>query len=97
MPYACSYEVPADEELYLRCKAAIGDTQPAGLITHLVTRTDGGLRHTSVWESQAQWERYRDHHVRPAVAQVLAAVGMTGPPPRPVETELAVVDVLVGS
>ena len=97
MPYACSYEVPADEQTYQRVKTEIGDDAPAGLVLHLVVRSDRGLRHIGVWESQADWERFRRERVEPAVGKVLRAAGVTQPPPRPVEHELQVVDVMTGA
>lgn len=96
MSYACTYEVPADAELYARVKEGIGDEPPKGLVLHLVVRSDAGLRHTSVWESQADWERFRDERVQPAVAKVLTAAGLAQLPPAPVEQELHVVDVVTG-
>lgn len=97
MFYACSYEVPADEQLYARVKAEVGDDRPEGLLVRLVVKTDGGLRHTMVWESQADWERFRDARVRPAVARVLTAAGFAHLPPPPVEEEMEVVDVETGN
>jgi hypothetical protein len=97
MPYACSYEVPANEETYQRVKTAIGPDQPAGLVMHLVVKSDRGLRHIGVWESRSDWERFRDERVRPAVGKVLQAAGMAQAPPPPVEQELHVVDVQTGA
>lgn len=96
MPYACSYEVPADEQLYRQVKAEIGDEVARGMLVHVVVKGDGGLRHLSVWETQADWERFRDERVRPAVGKVLAAAGFHRLPPPPAEQELDVVDVLTG-
>ncbi len=95
MSYACSYEVPADERLYARVKAEIGDERMDGLIVHLVTKTDRGLRHTTVWESQADWERFRGGRLEPAVAKALTAAGFAKLPPPPVVHELDVVDVVI--
>jgi hypothetical protein len=39
MSYALLYDVPADEQMYQRVKAAIGDEQPTGLVVHSM---DGG-------------------------------------------------------
>ena len=57
----------------------------------------GGLRHLNVWESEPDWERYRDERVGPAVGRVLAAAGITGRPPEPVEQRLHVVEVVTGA
>ena len=95
--YATSYEVPADEQIHGRVKAEIGDEPAKGLIVHLVVKSDHGLRHLGVWESQTDWERFRDERVRPAVGRVLAEAGITSPPPAPEEQELEVVDVVTAS
>lgn len=97
MPYACSYEVPADEQLYRAVKSEIGEEAAEGLVVHLVVKSEGGLRHIGVWDSQADWERFRDGQVRPAVGKVLTAGGFSQLPPRPIEEEMAVVDVVIGA
>jgi hypothetical protein len=97
MPYACSYEVPADEQLYRKVMSEIGPDTPEGLVVHLVVESEGGLRHFGVWDSQADWERFRDERVEPAVGKVLTAAGFSQLPPRPVVEELAVVDIVIGA
>jgi hypothetical protein len=96
MPYACSYEVPADEQLYQRVLHEIGNPKDPRMLVHLVVKSAGGLRHIEVWQCQADWERFRDERVRPAVGRVLQAAGMSHMPPPPDEEELQVVDVLTG-
>lgn len=91
MPYACSFDTPADEQVYQRVKDEIGDNRPEGLVTHLVLKTGSGLRHIIVWSSQAGWERFRDEHVRPAVRKVIDR-----PLPPPDETQMQLVDVMTG-
>lgn len=70
MPDAVEYEVPGDEQIYDRVKAAIGQAGSEGLIVHLVVKNPSGLRHVEVWESKESWERFRDEEVQPAVAAV---------------------------
>lgn len=96
MSYACSYQVPADERLYARVKAEIGDQPMEGLLVHLVVKVDGGLGHTTVWESQADWDRFRTGRLEPAVARALTAAGFAQLPPPPIAHELEVVDVVTG-
>lgn len=96
MAYACTYDVPADEQLYQRVKTEIGPDTPEGLIVHLVVHSEVGLRHIGVWDSRADWERFRDERVEPAVGRVLTAAGFSQLPPRPIEEEMGVVDVLTG-
>ena len=97
MPYACSYTVPADEQLYREVKSEIGEEPAKGLVVHLVVENKGGLRHIGVWDTRADWERFRDERIQPAVGKVLTAAGFSQLPPRPVEEEMAVVDVLIGA
>jgi hypothetical protein len=93
MAYAFYFDVPGTPEMYGRVKEAIGDEDPKGLLVQLVTTTETGLRHLGVWESEADWTRYRDERVRPSVERVLSAVGVTpvGPPD---EHELELVDIM---
>ena len=96
LPYALSYDVPADEDMYRQVKARIGDEQPRGLIAHFIVQADRGLRHIGVWESQEDWQRFRDERVEPAVHAVVTAGGFTEMPPAPPVEELKVVDVSIG-
>ena len=97
MTHACSYEVPASEQMYREVKQAIGDELPEGLVVHLVVQAESGLRHIEVWDSKEDWDRFHDERVEPAVHQVLAAAGFTQmPPDAPIE-ELGLVDVWMGS
>ncbi len=97
MSYAIFYDVPADEGFYRRVMAAIGDEPPEGLVLHLVVKHDGGLRHTEVWESRQDWERFRLEQVEPALDKVFAAAGFDHRPPRPEVQPLDVIDVRTGS
>jgi len=92
MSYAYYYDVPSTPEMYRSVIAEMGDVKPGGLISHLVVKHDNGLRHYGVWESRAEWERYRDGVVRPAVARVLSRVGIPDPP-LPEEHQLEVVGI----
>ena len=97
MPYACFYDVPGDERMYAQVKAEIGEEQPKGLILHMVIKREDGLRHFEVWESRQEWERFQQERVAPAVAKMLAAVGVTEPPPRPEAQEMELVDIRTGT
>ena len=99
MPYACTYVVPADEEIYRQVNREMGNDgslHPDGLVVHLAVQCDAGLRHYQVWETKAAWERFRDGTVLPAVGRVLKAAGFDTLPPPPVEEELQVVGVDLG-
>ena len=95
MTYAVTYEVPADEQMYRLVKDGIGPETPEGLIVFLVVETDGGLQHTGVWESEADWKRFHDDRVEPAVHRVLSAAGFTEMPPDPPVRELPLVDMWI--
>ena len=96
MTYALRYDVPADEQMYRQVKARIGDDQPNGLIAHLVVQSEGGLRHIGVWDSEADWRRFHDTRVEPAVQAVLRVAGFTEMPPDPPVEELELVDIWIG-
>ena len=97
MPYGCYYDVPGDERMYAQVKAEIGEEQPKGLVLHMVIKREDGLRHFEVWESRQEWERFQQERVAPAVAKMLAAVGVTEPPPRPEAQEMELIDIRTGT
>ena len=74
--YGFIQDVPADEEMYRQIKARLGEQPPKGLVVHVVLPREGGLRYVDVWETQADWARFRDEEVEPAVGAVLSAIGL---------------------
>jgi hypothetical protein len=76
MSYAFIQDVPASDEIYTKIRALLPARAPAGLVTHVVQRREGGLRYIDVWSSEREWERFRLEHVEPAVEQVLASYGI---------------------
>ena len=92
MMHAFYYDAPGSPEIYDLVGREIGTDRPAGLVLHLVTRSDTGLRHLDVWETREQWETYRDSRVRPAVAAVLERLHVPIPPAAPPEHPLDLVD-----
>lgn len=76
MPYAFVYDVPATEAIYRDIKAALGEDPPRGLIVHLAMKRDNGLRYVDVWETEADWDRFRTEKVDPAVGAALASRGI---------------------
>jgi len=96
MPYAFIQDVPANEELYRQIKARLGDEPPKGLVAHLAYEREGGLRYVDVWDSQADWERFRDEQVEPAVGAVLASVGLPHDHSMVRTEEVALVDAWLG-
>lgn len=96
MSYAMSYDVPADEATFAKIKALIGDEPPKGLVVHLVVKTERGLRHIGVWDSEQDWQRFHDERSEPAVHQVLTEMGFAKMPPDPPVEVLDLVDVWLG-
>ena len=92
MTHAYFYDVPSTPEMYDTVIREIGSHRPPGLISHLVVRHERGLRHYGVWVSEEDWIDFRDKHVRPAVARVLAREGIPEPP-LPEEHQLEVVGI----
>ena len=74
--YGFIQDVPANEEMYGQIRSRLGDQPQKGLVAHVVLTMDGGLRYVDVWETQADWERFRDEEVEPAVDAVLSAIGL---------------------
>jgi hypothetical protein len=93
MTYAFYYDVPGSEQVYRLVSKTIGAGRPDGLIAAVVTKTDTGLRHLNVWQSREQWLAFRDGQAQPAVAAVLANLGIPAPGEPPEEHELELVDV----
>src|SRR5437016_14203509 len=96
MPYAFIQDVPADEAIYRQIRELLPPDAPAGLITHLAVKREGGLRYIDVWESESDWERFRVAHVEPAVGKVLAGLGIPHIHDDVVVHELDVVDLWRG-
>ena len=97
MPYAFIQDVPADEQMYGEIRARLGDAPPKGLISHVaVPHDDGGLRYLDVWDTAADWERFRDEVVEPIVGEVLAAHGLPHDHSLVRFEELRPIDVRVG-
>ena len=94
MSYAFVYDVPGDEQMYQRVKSEIGEEAPKGLVVQIVVKREGGLRHIGVWESQDLFDRFQQERVGPAVAKVLASIGVAEPPSRPAVEEMNLVDVI---
>ncbi len=76
MPYAFVQDVPVNERVYDQIRAKLGEEPPKGLIAHLAIKREGGLRYVDVWETQADWDRFREERVEPAVMEVLSSLGI---------------------
>jgi hypothetical protein len=76
VPYAFYFDVPANDELYAEIRAELPGTSPDGLLVHLVTRGDRGLRYIDVWDTKENWEAARDSILEPAAERVLTRHGL---------------------
>jgi hypothetical protein len=54
------------------------------------------LRYIDVWESESDWERFREERVDTAVLGMMAAHGITPPTTRPPHHHVDIVDTWVG-
>lgn len=76
MPYAFVEDIAASWEHYERFAAAFEGTPPDGLLLHAAGPTDEGFRIIGVWESEADWERFRADRLDPG-AETVGEVGPT--------------------
>lgn len=95
--YAFIQDVPADEAMYVQIRAQLGDEPPKGLIAHVVVKRAGGLRYVDVWDTQADWERFRDERVEPVVDEILAGLGIPHDHSLVTTEEIEVVDTWLGA
>ena len=61
---------------------------PAGFRIRMAGPMDGGWRIVTLWDSKADWERFRDERLAPALAGIGQALG--APEIWPVDTVLTV-------
>jgi hypothetical protein len=97
MTYAFIQDVPAGERIYREVRAGLGQEAPKGLISHVaIKKRGGGLRYVDVWETQADWQRFRDEVVEPTVGAVLASHGIPHDHSLVVFEDIEVIDAWVG-
>lgn len=97
MSYAFIQDVPADEAMYREIRKRLGDEPPKGLVAHVVIKREGGLRYVDVWDTEADWDRYRWEKVEPAVDGVLGELGIHHDHSLVTLEEIEVIDTWVGS
>jgi hypothetical protein len=97
MSYAFIRDVPINEEQYETVSRHIGDEVPKGLVVHLVMRHEQGLRYIDIWDSEADWKRFREERVGPAVQAMRATHGIEQPGAPVPEQRIEVLDVMVGA
>jgi hypothetical protein len=92
VPYAFYFDVPANDELYAEIRAEFPDQSPDGLLVHLVTRGERGLRYIDVWDTKENWEAARDSILEPAAERVLTRHGLPHDESLTVFQEIDIVD-----
>ncbi|MGD9704047.1 MAG: hypothetical protein AB7Q42_01340 [Acidimicrobiia bacterium] len=85
MAFAFVHDVPLTDDLYAQVRAELGSEPPPGLIAHLVIRTESGLRYVDAWENEADWDRFHEEAVHPALHKVLGFDPPRNMGPTPVE------------
>jgi len=63
VPYAFVEDIAASWEHYARFAAALDGPPPDGLLLHAAGPTDEGFRIIGVWESEADWDRFRENRL----------------------------------
>ena len=68
---------------YERVAREVGDDAPKGLIYHAAGETEGGhWQMVDIWESEEDFNRFRDERLMPAVERALGSEAVqAGPPP----------------
>ncbi len=74
--YTFIEEVPANDEIYAKIRAALPNEAPEGLVAHVVEVIENGLRYYDVWESHALWLKFKNVTLVPVVTEVLAGYGI---------------------
>ena len=94
MTYAFTQDVPIDVAQYKRIIDRLGDDPPKGLVVHLaVERPGGGLRYFDVWDSEADWDRFAEERLHPAVHPILSQRFGDDFPPEPDRIPLPIIHV----
>jgi hypothetical protein len=66
-------------EDYDKLNAEIGD-DPPGLILHTASRADGGVRIVDIWQSEADYRRFEQEQLMPAMGRLGWPAPETPPP-----------------
>ena len=72
----------ATAEMYAATNAIMEaeSNPPAGQIVHTAAIVDGNLKIVDVWESEADYDRFREERLLPAIEQVAGPEAVQGPP-----------------
>ena len=96
MAYAFIQDVPADEAMYREIRKRLGDETPPGLVAHIVIEQEAGLRYVDVWETEADWDRFRAERAEPTVDGILGELGIPHDHSLVSFDEVEVIDVWLG-
>ena len=95
MSYAFIQDIPADAYTYGQVRARMGDTPPAGLVSHVVYEREEGLRFVDVWESEEAWRAFHDSTLMPILSSVFADNGITPDRSKVIREQVTVLDAWV--
>ena len=78
-------DVPLTREDVEAVSAAVGPDPAKGLIAHVMTKTPEGVHVVDIWQSQADFQKFSDERLMPAMQQVSTerGISMDGPLPEP--------------
>ncbi|XAS76136.1 hypothetical protein V3G39_16030 [Dermatophilaceae bacterium Sec6.4] len=94
MTYAFTQDVPIDTTAYDKIVAELGPDPAPGFVVHLaIARPEGGLRYIDVWDTEADFEKFAEERLHPAVHPVLHAAFGENMPPEPERVPLDVIHV----
>ncbi len=72
MAFAFIQDMPITTDDYDRLMDEMGRDTPAGLIAHVVAKTDDGLRYVDVWETEGDWKAFHEQRIEPALGRIYA-------------------------
>ncbi|MCC6382215.1 MAG: hypothetical protein IT304_06875 [Dehalococcoidia bacterium] len=89
--YAFTQEIPLTVAFYRRLRTELGPEPPPGLIAHIVTEEERGVRYFEIWESREACDRFVADRVYPALARLAegSAAGQRRPEPERREVTVA--------
>jgi hypothetical protein len=83
--------VTAEQDAALAKRLYPEGSLPAGFRIRMAGPMPGGWRIVTLWDSEGDWERFRDERLRPALADIGQTMGAAeAPEPWPIETVLTV-------
>lgn len=72
----------------INAKMGVDENPPAGLKVHTAGELDGRFTVIDIWESRADFDRFRDERLIPALHAVVGAEAVAQGPPEITEWEL---------